>query len=128
MSMSIKLDTKDLEKVIMAGDRLLIQPSSLHDKTKSGLYLPPTVVENEQIQQGYVVKAGPGYPIPAMQDNDEPWKTKEEARYLPLQVKVGDLVVFLMNGTYEIFFNNQKYYILNNASILLIIRDEGLMT
>lgn len=125
--MSIKLETKDLEKVIMVGDRLLVQPTSLHDKTKSGLYLPPNVVENERIQQGYVVKAGPGYPIPAVQDIDELWKTKEEARYLPLQVQVGDLVVFLMNGTYEIFFNNQKYFILNNASILLIIRDEGLM-
>jgi chaperonin GroES len=125
--MSIKLETKDLEKVIMAGDHLLIQPTSLHEKTKSGLYLPPTVIENERIQQGYVVKTGPGYPIPALHDTDEPWKAKEEARYLPLQAKTGDLVVFMMNGTHEIFFNNQKYYIISNAAILLIVRDEGLL-
>jgi co-chaperonin GroES (HSP10) len=125
--MPIKLESKDLDKVIMIGDRILVKPTSLNDKTKSGLYLPPTVVENEQIQQGYVVKTGPGYPIPALHDADESWKNQEDVKYIPLQVHVGDLVVFVMNGSHEIHFNNQKYFILTNNSILMIVRDEGLL-
>lgn len=63
-------------------------------KTQSGLYLPPTVQENEKVHSGYIVKVGPGYPISAMTDEDEPWKEKrEEVKYVPLQAQVGDLAI-----------------------------------
>ena len=44
---------KNLEKLIVVGDRVLIKPKSLNDRTKYGLYLPPTVIEKEEIQSGY---------------------------------------------------------------------------
>lgn len=60
-------------------------------KPPAGSYLPPGVQEREKVQQGYVIKAGPGYAIP-MPVEDEPWKTDEEkVKYLPLQAKEGDL-------------------------------------
>ena len=92
----------------MVGDRILIKPKVPAGKTKSGLYLPPTVTEKEKIQSGYVVKVGPGYPIPVVADN-EPWKDKaDEVKYVPLQPKEGDLVIYLQNGSYEIQFNEDQ--------------------
>lgn len=125
--MALKLDSKDLEKVILFGDRILVKPTTPKDRTKSGLYLPPSVSEKEKIKQGYVVKVGPGYPIPALQDSDESWKNTEEVRYVPLQANVGDLAVFLQSGVHEIFFNDELYFIIPNAAIQMVIRDEGLL-
>lgn len=126
--MTLILDEKNLAKFIVVGDRLLIKPKSPDGKTKSGLFLPPTVQEKESLQTGYIVKVGPGYPIPAMTEVDEIWKNKEEdVKYLPLQAKVGDLAVYLQNSGHEIEFNRQKYIILPHSAILLLIRDEGLM-
>ena len=126
--MSLIIEEKDLDKFIMVGDRVLVKPKSPQNKTKSGLYLPPTVQENEKIQSGYIVKVGPGYPIPAMTDNDEPWKEqKEDVKYVPLQTNVGDLAIYLSKSGFEIEFNKEKYIILPHASILMIIRDEDLL-
>ncbi|MGQ7869393.1 co-chaperone GroES [Sunxiuqinia sp. sy24] len=126
--MSLIIEEKDLDKFIMVGDRVLVKPKSPQNKTKSGLYLPPTVQENEKVQSGYIVKVGPGYPIPAMTDNDEPWKEqKEDVKYVPLQANVGDLAIYLSKSGFEIEFNKEKYIILPHASILMIIRDEDLL-
>jgi co-chaperonin GroES (HSP10) len=126
--MSLVIEEKDLEKFIMIGDRVLIKPKHPKNKTKSGLYLPPTVQENEKTQSGYIVKVGPGYPIPSITDESEPWEgRKNEAKYIPLQVNVGDLAIYLAKSGFEIEFNKEKYLILPHASILMIIRDEELL-
>jgi hypothetical protein len=75
-----------LKKIIVVGDRVLIRPKQQNEKTKSGLYLPPSVQEKEKVQSGYVMKVGPGYPIPMPNEIDEPWKD-EEVKYIPLQAK-----------------------------------------
>ncbi len=124
--MDIQIDEKDLSKFIIIGDRILVKPRNNQKKTKSGLYLPPTVAENEKLHSGYVVKVGPGYPLPAINDADEPWKTGESVRYVPLQPKEGDLAIYLQNGGWEIEFNREKYVILPQSAVLLLIRDEGL--
>ncbi|MHA7110355.1 co-chaperone GroES family protein [Sunxiuqinia elliptica] len=126
--MSLIIEEKDLAKFIMVGDRVLVKPKSPQTKTKSGLYLPPTVQENEKTQSGYIVKVGPGYPIPAMTDDNEPWKEqKDEVKYVPLQANVGDLAIYLAKSGFEIEFNKEKYIILPHSSILMIIRDEDLL-
>mgnify|MGYP001168463564 FL=1 len=110
----------------MAGDRVLIKPKTSQGKTKSGLYFPPGVQEKEKIHSGYVLKVGPGYPIPAITDNEEPWKEKRnEVKYVPLQPEVGDVAVYLQNSTWEIEFKNEKYVIVPHNAILMLIRDEG---
>jgi co-chaperonin GroES (HSP10) len=111
----------------MVGDRVLIKPKSSVEKTKGGLLLPPGVQENEHIQSGYVLKVGPGYPVPAIAEIDEPWKNKtDEVKYVPLQPREGDLAVYLQNSAYEIRFNGEKYIIVSQSGILLLIRDEDL--
>jgi co-chaperonin GroES (HSP10) len=125
--MSLIISEKDFEKVIVVGDRVLIKPKTFSEKTKSGLFLPPGVQEKEKLYSGYVVKVGPGYPIPAIQDYDEPWKDKSDnVKYVPLQPNVGDLAVYLQNSAHEILFNNEKYLIVPHGAILMLIRDESL--
>ncbi len=125
--MSLVIDEKNLEKFIMIGDRVLVKPKSPGSKTKSGLYLPPTVQEGEKLQSGYIVKVGPGYPIPAISDEDEAWKQKQDnVKYVPLQAEIGDLAVYLNKSGFDIEFNKEKYIILPHSSILMIIRDEKL--
>jgi co-chaperonin GroES (HSP10) len=124
--MGVLLDEKDLSKLIVIGDRILIKPKTPQSKTKSGLLLPPGVNENEKVQIGFVVKVGPGYPIPAVSE-EEPWRnTPEEPKYVPLQPKEGDQAVYLQNSAIEIEFNKEKYVIVPNSAILLLLRDEGL--
>jgi chaperonin GroES len=120
----MNFNTKDIEKIVVIGDRVLIKPATLDNKTKSGLILPPGIEEKENIQSGYVIKVGPGYPIPNIEP-DEPWKPSTDMiKYIPLQIQVGDLAVFLQKHTYEIQFNNQKYLILSQASVLMVLREE----
>lgn len=125
--MPLVIEEKDLEKFIMVGDRVLVKPKNPSGKTKSGLYLPPNVQENEKLQSGYIVKVGPGYPIPAVTEEDEQWKEKADyVKYVPLQTHIGDLAVYLSRNGYEIEFNNEKYIILPHSAILMIIRDDNL--
>lgn len=111
----------------MIGDKVLIRPKNPNSQTKSGLYLPPTVQQGEKIQSGYIIKAGPGYPLPSQAEDDEVWKKKdEEVKYLPLQAHEGDLAVYLQNAAYEINFNEETFLIVPHSAILMLVRDEGL--
>ena len=124
--MQLAIDRKDIDKFLMIGDKVLIKPKNPQSQTKSGLYLPPTV-QQDRIQAGYVIKTGPGYPLPSQTDEHEVWEKKEgEVHYLPLQAKEGDLAVYLQNSAYEINFNDEKYLIVPHSAILMLIRDEGL--
>lgn len=114
------------DKLIVVGDKLLIKSKSPSEKTKTGLYLPPGVQEKEQVQSGYVIKVGPGYPVPIPAE-DESWKRNEEKiRYIPLQAREGDLAIFLQRDAIEVMYENEKYFIVSQHSILLLERDEGL--
>ena len=125
--MPLVIDESDLKKFIVVGDRVLIKPRSPVEKTKTGLYLPPGVQEKEKVQQGYVLKVGPGYPIPAINEVDEPWKDRsEEVKYVPLQPKNGDLAVYLQSSAIEIEFQKERYVIVPHSAILMLIRDEKL--
>jgi len=123
--MHITADSK-LKKLIIIGDRVLIRPSKPNERTQTGLYLPPGVQEKEKVQQGYIIKIGPGYAIP-MPPEDEPWKNQDEQiRYLPLQAKEGDLAIFLLGGATEIMYENEKYFIVPQSAILMLEREEDL--
>ncbi len=118
------LTAKNIDKLIVVGDRVLVKPTALSDRTNTGLFLPPTVVEKEEIQSGYIIKAGPGYPIPSAED-DETWK-KEKIKYIPLQAKEGDLALYLQKHAIEIEFDQDKYFLVPQSAILLLLRDDGL--
>ncbi len=116
--------TSNIDKLIVVGDRVLIKPNDAIDRTNSGLYLPAGYKDKENIQSGYILKCGPGYPLPNM-DDGESWNQQNNApRYLPLQVQPGDLALFLQKNAIEIKYNSEKYFIVPQNAILLVERDE----
>lgn len=120
----MNVDIKNIQKFIVVGDRVLIRPQEDANKTNSGLYLPTGVAEKEKIQSGYVIKVGPGYATSA-QTEDEPWKGKDDqVKYIPLQAKQGDLAIFLRKEAFEIEFEEEKFLIVPNTAILLLIRND----
>ncbi len=122
----MELQLNNIEKFIVVGDKVLIRPEEQVNKTDTGLFLPPGVVEKEKIQSGYVIKVGPGYAT-AVNIEDEPWKeTKEPVKYIPLQAKVGDLAIFLRKEAFEIEFEKEKFLIVPHSSILLFIRNDDI--
>lgn len=113
-----------VEKFVVVGDRVLIKPRDMDTHTRSGLVLPASVKEKEEIQSGYVIKTGPGYPIPNT-DIDEAWKSDNaDTKYIGMQAREGDLGIFLKKQAYEIEFENEKYLIVPHSAILLLIRDD----
>ncbi len=119
------MDISVKNKIVLVGDRVLIAPDKGQEKTQHGLYLPPGVKEKEKVQSGYIVKAGPGYPVvnPNFVDQ-EPWSTtpKEPVKYIPLQAEEGDYAIFLRDAAIEIEFEGQQYLIIQQSSLLMLIR------
>jgi co-chaperonin GroES (HSP10) len=118
---------KAKKKLIVIGDRVLIELDESRERTTTGLYLPPTVKEKEKVQSGYIVKVGPGYPV--SDPNivvDEPWSSKkrEDLKYIPLQAMEGDYAIFLKDAAIEIEFEGKKYLIVPHSAILALLRTE----
>jgi co-chaperonin GroES (HSP10) len=123
--MRLTTDNK-FKKLIVIGDRVLIRPSKPNERTDSGLYLPPGVQEREKVQQGYIIKTGPGYAIPVPVE-EESWKSSEDqVKYFPLQAKEGDLAIFLLSAATEVLYENDKYYIVPQSAILMLEREENI--
>lgn len=116
-----------MKRLIVVGDRVLIKPGEGDDRTKVGLYLPATAVDNQAVQTGKVMAVGPGTPIGAPAElNDEPWKiVSGEPRYLPVQAEVGDFAIFFRKAAVEITFEEEKYLVVPQAAILGLVRQEG---
>jgi co-chaperonin GroES (HSP10) len=115
-----------LKKLIVIGDRVLIRLTKADERTQSGLYLPPGVQEKEKVQQGYILKTGPGYAIPLPAEN-EPWKSEDEqVKYIPLQAREGDLAIFLSGGATEVMYEGEKYFIVPQSAILMLEREDDL--
>lgn len=126
MNTQLTADNK-LKNIVIVGDRVLIKPKKQSERTNSGIYLPPGVQEQEKVQSGYIVKAGPGYPLPMSTDGDEDWRPEEEKiKYIPLQAKEGDLALFLQKSSFEIMYEGEKYFIVPQSSILMLEREEDL--
>ena len=114
-----------LKKSIILADRLLIQPKTDNDKTASGLFLPPGVKEKEKIQSGFVLKIGPGYAIAPGKDDENPWEGGlKDVQYIPLEVKEGDLAIYLQNMAHEFEYEREKYMIVPQSAVLLVIRED----
>lgn len=124
------VESNKLQQVIIVGDRVLIKPKSLKEQTKSGLFLPPGVQEKEKVQEGYIMKVGPGYPIAAdFGFEEETWnpdEQEEEVRYIPLQAKAGDLAIYLQRDAIEIVFHQERYFIVPQSAILMLVREDDM--
>ena len=114
------------KRLIVVGDRVLIQPDADEGRTRVGLYLPPNAVDSQAVQSGRVMATGPGTPISAPTELDEePWKiTGGEPRYMPVQARRGDHAIFFRRAAVEITFQDEKYLVVPQAAILALVRDD----
>src|SRR3989338_9361455 len=101
---------KDKKNIIPLGDRVLVQAvlEGEGKKTASGIIIPETV-DKEKQEVGKVVAVGEG-------------RMNDEGEVVPMRVKKGDTVLFSKFGPDEIKVDGETYLILNESSILAIIK------
>jgi len=115
------------KQIIVVGDRVLIQPDKGESKSAAGLYLPPSVLEKQEIRGGIIVEVGPGIPVGNPNEGgDEPWKTEIHSgiKYIPTQAELGDYALFLNKAAIEIKVEKDNYLIVPQSAILVLIRDD----
>lgn len=114
------------KKLVVVGDRVLIAPEQGENRSRVGLYLPESAVDKQAVQAGTVRATGPGTPVSAPTELDEePWKIGSgEPRYLPVQAAVGDYAIFFRRAAVEIEFEGEKFLVVPQAAILVLVRDE----
>lgn len=119
--------TKPQKRLLVVGDRVLVKVEDGEQRTKVGLYLPPTAIDNQAVQGGEIMSTGPGLALPDLADQgDEPWRiggSNREARYVPMQARVGDYALFFRKAAVEITFENEQYLVVPQAAILALVRD-----
>jgi len=84
-------------------DRVVVRPIEREEKTKTGIYLPDTA--KEKPQEGKVIAVGPG-------------RLSEDGKLIPMDVKVGDIVVYSKYGGTEIKVDDEELMILRESDIL----------
>lgn len=87
-------------------DRILVEPLEAETTTASGLVIPDTA--KEKPQEGKVVAAGPG-------------RIDDKGNRVPMDVAVGDVVIFSKYGGTEVRYNNTDYLLLNARDILAVV-------
>jgi len=115
------------KRIIVVGDNIMVRPEEGRGRTRTGLYLPPTVTDKERVMAGWIVEVGPGlaFPDPADWEDDEPWKNRQRtARYIPLQAREGDVAIFMRKASVEITYEDDKYLIVPNGAVLALIRED----
>ena len=114
------------KQLLVVGDRVLITPEEGDDRTRVGLYLPPTALDTQQVQSGLIVATGPGDPVADLGSlDDEPWKIGgNERRSRAMQPRVGDHAIFFRKAAVEITFEDKKYLVVPQAAILVLVRDD----
>jgi chaperonin GroES len=87
-------------------DRLVVEPTEQEEMTASGIYVPETA--KEKPQEGKVMAVGPG-------------RKDEGGERIPMDVAVGDRVLYAKYGGTEVKLEDKKYLILKESDILAIL-------
>jgi chaperonin GroES len=90
------------------GDRVVVQPASREETTKSGIVIPDTA--KEKPQRGTVIAVGKG-------------RRDDDGERIPLDVEVGDMVLFAKYAGTEFRHEDEDYLILSEKDILAKVLD-----
>jgi len=90
-------------------DRVIVRASSKEEKTASGIILPDTV-DKERPEQGEVISIGPG-------------KLNENGTRIPMDLNVGDTVVFKKYAPDEVKIDGNEYLVLSESDIMAVIEN-----
>ena len=91
------------EKLKPLADRVVVRPIEREEVTKGGIVLPDTA--KEKPQEGEIIAVGPG-------------RLSEDGKRMPMDVKVGDIVVYAKYGGTEIKIGDEELMILRESDIL----------
>lgn len=89
------------------GGHIIVEPQEKEEKTASGIYLP-TTGEKERPEQGKVIAVGPG-------------KLLENGNRQPVEVAVGDVVVFKKYSPDEVKIGEKTYFVLSADDVMAIV-------
>jgi chaperonin GroES len=87
-------------------DRVVVEPTEQEEMTASGIYVPETA--KEKPQKGTVIAAGPG-------------RKDEDGERIPMDVAVGDRVLYARYAGTEVKLEEKKYLILKESDILAVL-------
>jgi chaperonin GroES len=93
-------------KIKPLGDRIVIKPSPAEEKTKGGIILPDTAKEKPVV--GEVVAAGPG-------------RRSDDGKVIPMEVKVGDKVLYGKYSGTEVTLDSQEYLIMRESDLFAVV-------
>src|SRR5512136_1293366 len=85
------------------GDRLVVKPIEREEVTKSGIVLPDTA--KEKPQEGKVIAVGPG-------------RVSEDGKRIPIEIEVGDTIIYAKYGGTEIKIDGEELMILRESDVL----------
>ena len=100
MTTATKVVIKPLE------DRIVVEPLEAEQVTASGLVIPDTA--KEKPQEGKVLAVGPG-------------RFDDKGARIPVDVKVGDVVLYSKYGGTEVKYSGQEYLVLSARDVLAVI-------
>jgi chaperonin GroES len=87
-------------------DRIVVRPVAAEQVTASGLVIPDTA--QEKPQEAEVIAVGPG-------------RVDDKGVRIPVDVSVGDMVIFSKYGGTELKYNNEEYLVLSARDVLAIV-------
>ncbi len=87
-------------------DRILVQANEAETTTASGIVIPDTA--KEKPQEGTVLAVGPG-------------RVDDSGKRIPLDVKVGDTVIYSKYGGTEVKYGGEEYLVLSARDVLAVI-------
>ena len=90
------------------GDRVVVQPAEREETTKSGIVIPDTA--KEKPQRGSIIAVGKG-------------RRDDDGERIPMDVSVGDTVLFAKYAGTEFKFEEEEYLILSEKDILAKVND-----
>jgi chaperonin GroES len=88
------------------GDRVVVEPLEKEERTASGIILPETA--KEKPQEGTIIAVGPG-------------RRDDDGKIVPMDVKLGDSVLYAKYAGTEIKLDDKKVLILKESDILAIV-------
>ena len=94
-------------KVQPLGDRILVEVLEAKEKTKGGIILPDSA--KEKPQEAKVIAVGKG-------------RVTEDGKIIPLEIKVGDRILFSKYSEKEITVDDKEYLILKEEDVLAIVK------
>src|SRR5580698_8034320 len=100
VSTATKVVLKPLE------DRIVVQPLEAEQVTASGLVIPDTA--KEKPQEGKVLAVGPG-------------RFDDKGARVPVDVQVGDVVLYSKYGGTEVKYSGEEYLVLSARDVLAVI-------